>query len=302
MEPHLNNTNTDIEPKLIQKTSIDHELGIWFLITLVLLIIIGNMGLYMMNIELDEHSNRKYFIPIWIGTITFCLISFLCTKIAKTKTTTNISAKKVKLIGISIAIICCFSNIAILAYDWNTCAKIEIQKERIIQAKMTEINDVFASHKGRTHHLGVHAGQPTNVRGYPDENGYDMYASYDITPEGTINAVTYCIKIKKSLTKENTLTQMQKKYKTLRKFSSEITMSENLKKKYPLPTEFQQDFLKDEAWLPLLESDDKNSNPKHYQIQNTDNITADMYFEIDDIEKVGVLWINITEKNENNIS
>ena len=79
-------------------------------------------------------------------------------------------------------------------------------------------------------------------------------------------------------------------------------MSENLKKKYPLPTEFQQDFLKDEAWLPLLESDDKNSNPKHYQIQNTDNITADMYFEIDDIEKVGVLWINITEKNENNIS
>ena len=136
MEPHLNNTNTDIEPKLIQKKSIDHELGIWFLITLILLIIIGNMGLYMMNIELDEHSDRKYFIPIWIGTITFCLISFLYTKIAKTKTTTNISAKKVKLIGISIAIICCFSNIAILAYDWNTCAKIEIQKERIKVVKI----------------------------------------------------------------------------------------------------------------------------------------------------------------------
>lgn len=303
MEPHINNTNTDIEPKLIQKTSIDHELGIWFLITLMLLIIIGNTGLYMMNIDLDEHSDRKYFIPIWIGTMAFCLISFLCTKMTKAETkTTDISSKKLKLIGISIAIICCFSNIAILAYDWNTCAKIEIQKESIIQAKMTEIDDVFVSHKGRTHHLSVHAGQPTNVRGYPDENGYDMYASYDITPDGKINAITYCIKVKKSLTKENALTQMQRKYRTLRKFSSEIIMDKKFKKKYSLPTEFQQDFLKDKTWIPLLESDDEDSDPKHYEIQNTDNIAADAYFEIDDVEKVGILWINITEKNKNNIS
>ena len=303
MEPHTNNINTDIEPRLIRTVSIDQALGIWFLITLMLLIIIGNTGLFMMNINLDEHSDRKYFIPIWIGTMVFCLIAFICTKTSKTKTTTtNISAKKLRLIGMSIAIICCFSNMAILAYDWNTCAKIEMQKERIIKAKMTEIDDVFVSHKGRTHHLGIHAGQPTNVRGYPDENGYDMYASYDITPEGKVNTITYCIKVKKSLTKEKALAQMQRKYGTLRKFSSEITMDKKFKKKYPLSEEFQQDFLKDKTWLPLSENDEEDSDPKYYEIKNTDDIMVTSHFEIDDIEKVGILWINITEKNENNIS
>ena len=244
MEPHTNNINTDIEPRLIRTVSIDQALGIWFLITLMLLIIIGNTGLFMMNVNLDEHSDRKYFIPIWIGTMVFCLIAFICTKTSKTKTTTtNISAKKLRLIGMSIAIICCFSNMAILAYDWNTCAKIEMQKERIIKAKMTEIDDVFVP--------GLSAHMPELIT-YSDENGYDMYASYDITPEGKVNTITYCIKVKKSLTKEKALAQMQRKYGTLRKFSSEITMDKKFKKKYPLSEEFQQDFLKDKTWLPLF--------------------------------------------------
>lgn len=300
MEPHINNINTDIEPKLIQKVNINQALGIWFLITLMLLIIIGKTGLFLMNIDLDEHSDQKYFIPVWIGTMVFCLIASIYAIASKTKTTTTISPEKLRLIGMSITLICCFINVATLAYDWNACAKIEMQKEHIIKAKINEIDDVFVSHKGRTHYFGVHAGQPTNVRGYPDENGYDMYASYDIAPEGRVNAVTYCIEIKKSLTKEKALTQIQRKYETLQKFSSEITMDKKFKKKYLLSEEFKQDFLKDESWQPLSENDTEESDPKYYEIKNTDDITVTAHFEIDDVEKVGILWINITEKNENN--
>lgn len=301
MKPHNNKNMPDIEPKLIEKTDIKHTLGIWFIITLMLLLIIGNVGLMMMNISLDDTTNRKYFIPIWIGTMMFCLIAFTWTKIYKAQEQTSlINPKTVKGIGLSIAVICCLGNISILAYDWVVCEKIELQQEKIIQAKITEIDHIFDMHDGRTHYLGVHAGKPTNARGYPDKDGYDMYTSFDITPKGKINTVTYYIKTETHISKEKALEKIERKYAKLVKISSEVKMDKELKKKYPLSTDFKQDFLKDDEWISILENSTEDSNPKQYELKNTKNIKASMYFEIDKIENVGIVWINITKKDENN--